>query len=37
MRAFLKKKYRWNKHTLDKEIGMFLLMWGWKTKLKELA
>jgi len=36
MRKYLKKKYpNWTKHTLDKEIGMFLLMWGWKTQLKE--
>jgi len=28
----LKKRYGWNKEKLDREISMFLLMWGWKTK-----
>ena len=32
MYDFLKKRLRWNKATLKREIGMFLLMWGWKTK-----
>jgi len=28
----LKKRYGWNKQMLDREIGMFLLMWGWKNE-----
>jgi len=35
MEKLLKKRYKhWTKRTLDKEIGMFLLMWGWKTDYK---
>ena len=32
MKKLLKKRYRWNKYLIEKEIGMFLLNWGWKTK-----
>jgi len=32
MRKLLKKRYRhWRKRTIDHEVGMFVLMWGWKT------
>ena len=32
MKKHLKKKHRyWTKRTIDLEVGMFLLMWGWKT------
>ena len=30
MKKYLKKKHRWSATTIKKEIGMFLLMWGWK-------
>jgi hypothetical protein len=32
LKKYLKKKYRWTNHTIKKEIGMFLLMWGWKVR-----
>ena len=32
MSEYLKKKLKWNKKQIEKEIGMFLLMWGWKVK-----
>ena len=32
MKDYLKKKCRWNNKTIQKEIAMFLLMWGGKTK-----
>jgi hypothetical protein len=32
MFGFLKKKTRWSNHTIDKEIAMFMLNYGWKTK-----
>lgn len=32
MKDYLKKKYRWNNKTIQKEIAMFLLMWGWTNK-----
>lgn len=33
MKTYLKKKCRWNNRTIQREIEMFLLMWGWKTEL----
>jgi hypothetical protein len=30
MKKYLKKKHKWTATTIRKEIGMFLLMWGWK-------
>jgi len=30
MAKYLKKRHRWDRRTIDKEIGMFLLCWGWK-------
>jgi hypothetical protein len=35
MKKYLKKKHRWSATTIRKEIGMFLLMWGWKVSEKE--
>ena len=32
MKAFLKKHSHWRGKTLDFEVGMFLLNWGWRTK-----
>jgi hypothetical protein len=32
MEKYLSKKFKhWTKKTLDIEIAMFMLMWGWKT------
>lgn len=30
MSKVLKRRYKWTDKTIDAEIGMFLLMWGWK-------
>jgi len=32
MQKYLKKNFYWTKKAIDSEIGMFLLMWGWRTK-----
>ena len=35
MKQHLKKRCRWTNRTINKEIAFFLLMWGWKTRLKK--
>ena len=30
MKGYLKKKLKWSSRLIDNEVGMFLLMWGWK-------
>ena len=30
MKKLLKRRYDWTDRMITKEIGMFLLMWGWK-------
>ena len=34
MAKYVKKKHRWDKKTIEIEIAMFLLMWGWKNDPK---
>jgi hypothetical protein len=35
MVKLLKKRHKWSKRTIDKEIGMFLLMWSWSYAKKD--
>ncbi len=30
MKELVKARHKWNKKKVDYEVGMFLLMWGWK-------
>ena len=32
MGKYLKKNFKWSKKMIEKEVGMFLLMWGWTTR-----
>lgn len=32
MSKLLKKRYSWTKKHIDREVGMFLLQWGWTQK-----
>ena len=36
MRAYLKKTCRWSTRMINKEVGMFMLMWGWKVNMEAL-
>jgi hypothetical protein len=36
MRKYLKKTCRWNAKMIDKEVGMFMLMWSWKINTEAL-
>jgi len=36
MRAYLKKTCRWSTRMINKEVGMFMLIWGWKVNTEAL-